>query len=49
MFFKMVWSIDIYQNSLVVLTVTGIYTITGEAALTIAIYNDSNTLYLVES
>jgi hypothetical protein len=45
----MVWDIDIYQTSLVVLTIAGVYTITGEAALTTEIYNYSNTLCLVES
>lgn len=34
MFLKMVWDIDIYQTMLVVLTITGIYTITGEVAVT---------------
>lgn len=34
MFLKMVWDTDIYQTMLVLLTITGIYTITGEVAVT---------------
>lgn len=34
MFLKMVWDIDIYQTMLTVLTITGVYTITGELAPT---------------
>lgn len=33
MFLKMVWDSDIYQTMLTVLTIIGLYTITGEAAL----------------
>lgn len=34
MFLKMVWDTDIYQTMLVLLTITGIYTITGEVVVT---------------
>ena len=34
MFLKMVWDTDIYQTMLTVLTIIGMYTITGEVALT---------------
>lgn len=33
MFLKLVWDTDIYQTMLTVLTITGMYTITGEVAL----------------
>lgn len=33
-YLKMVWNTDIYQTVLIVVTITGLYTITGEVALT---------------